>query len=130
MTGGTQRGPEVTPDLRLRAERPRVTRLSRKVLIGLGGVSGLAIAAALIYALQTRRGDQSAKELYSTENRTTADGLTGLPRDYTGIPKLGPPLPGDLGRPILDAQNRGQPVPPPGPLPQPGVTPEEQRRLQ
>ena len=130
MTDGTQRGPEITPDLRLRAERPRVTRLSRKVLIGLGGVSGLAIAAALIYALQTRRGDQSAKELYSTENRTTADGLTGLPRDYTGIPKLGPPLPGDLGRPILDAQTRGQPVPPMGPLPQPGVTPEEQRRLQ
>ena len=130
MTDGTQRAPEITPDLRLRAERPRVTRLSRKVLIGLGGVAGLAIAAALIYALQTRRGDQSAKELYSTENRTTADGLTGLPRDYTGIPKLGPPLPGDLGRAILDAQNRGQPVPPTGPLPQPGVTPEEQRRLQ
>ena len=130
MTDGTQRAPEITPDLRLRAERPRVTRLSRKVLIGLGGVAGLAIAAALIYALQTRRGDQSAKELYPTENRTTADGLTGLPRDYTGIPKLGPPLPGDLGRAILDAQNRGQPVPPTGPLPQPGVTPEEQRRLQ
>jgi type IV secretion system protein VirB10 len=130
MTDGTQRAPEITPDLRLRAERPRVTRLSRKVLIGLGGVAGLAVAAALIYALQTRRDDQSAKELYSTENRTTADGLTGLPRDYTGIPKLGPPLPGDLGRPILDAQNRGQSVPPTGPLPQPGVTPEEQRRLQ
>jgi type IV secretion system protein TrbI len=130
MTDGTQRAPEITPDLRLRAERPRVMRLSRRVLIGLGGVAGLAIAAALIYALQTRRADQSAKELYSTENRTTADGLTGLPRDYTGIPKLGPPLPGDLGRPILNAQNRGQPVPPTGPLPQPGVTPEEQRRLQ
>ena len=130
MTDGTQRAPEITPDLRLRAERPRVMRLSRKVLIGLGGVAGLAIAAALIYALQARRADQSAKELYSTENRTTADGLTGLPRDYTGIPKLGPPLPGDLGRPILNAQNRGQPVPPTGPLPQPGVTPEEQRRLQ
>ena len=42
MTDGTQRAPEVTPDLRLRAERPRVTRLSRKVLIGLGGAVGLA----------------------------------------------------------------------------------------
>ncbi|MGE0521619.1 MAG: TrbI/VirB10 family protein [Variibacter sp.] len=130
MTDGTQRTPEITPDLRLRAERPRVTRLSRKVLIGLGGVAGLAIAAALVYALQTRRTDQAVKELYSTENRTTADGLTGLPRDYTGIPKLGPPLPGDLGRPILSAQNSGQPVPVTGPLPQPGITPEEQRRLQ
>ena len=117
MTDATQRGPEVTPDLRLRAERPRVTRLSRKVLIGLGGVSGLAIAAALIYALQTRRGDQSAKELYSTENHTTADGLTGLPRDYTGIPKLGPPLPGDLGRAralvgAVDRPTSGGPVAP------------------
>ena len=130
MTDGTQRAPEVTPDLRLRAERPRVTRLSRKALIGLGGAVGLAVAAALIYALQTRRGDQAAKELYTTENRTTAEGVTALPRDYTGIPRLGPPLPGDLGRPILNAQNQGQPVPPTGPLPQPGVTPEEQRRLQ
>ena len=130
MTDGTHRAPEVAPDLRLRPERPQVTRLSRKVLIGLGGVLSLAIAAALIYALQTRRADQSGKELYSTENRTTADGLAGLPRDYTGIPKLGPPLPGDLGGPILSAQNQGQPVPATGPMPQPGVTPEEQRRLQ
>ena len=130
MTDGTERAPEVTPDLRLRAERPRVTRLSRKVLIGLGGAVGLAVAAALIYALQTRHGDQATKELYTTENRTTAEGVTALPRDYTGIPRLGPPLPGDLGRPILNAQNQGQPNPPTGPLPQPGVTPEEQRRLQ
>ncbi|ARP98040.1 TrbI/VirB10 family protein [Pseudorhodoplanes sinuspersici] len=130
MTDPSQGAPEVTPDLRLRPERPRVTRLSRKVLIGLSAVSGLAIAAALIYALQTRNADQSAQELYSIENRPTADGLTGLPRDYTGVPKLGPPLPGDLGRPILSAQNQGQPVPSGGPLPQPGMTPEEQRRLQ
>lgn len=130
MTDGSQRAPDVTPDLRLHAERPRVTRLSRKVLIALGSVSGLAIAAALIYALQTRHTGQDNKELYSTENRPTADGLTGLPRDYTGIPKLGPPLPGDLGRPILNAQKQGRPVPPGGLLPQPGVTPEEQRRLQ
>jgi type IV secretion system protein VirB10 len=130
MTDGTHGAPEVTPDLRLRPERPQVTRLSRKVLIGLGAVSGIAIATALIYALQTRRVEQDNKELYSTENRPTADGLTGLPRDYTGIPRLGPPLPGDLGRPILSAQNQGQPIPPGGPLPQPGITAEEQRRLQ
>ncbi len=44
---------------------------------------------------------------------------------------LGPPLPGDLGRPILDAQNRGQPVPVPGmATPTPGLSAEEQRRLQ
>ena len=130
MTDASRSPPEVTPDLRLRPERPRVTRLSRKVLIGLGGVAGVAGGAALIYALQTRNANQAAKELYSIENRPTADGLTGLPRDYTGIPRLGPPLPGDLGRPILSAQNQGQPIPAGGPLPQTGMTAEEQRRLQ
>lgn len=130
MSDESQKPSEITPDLRLRTERPRVMRLSRKVLIGLGSASSLAIAMALIYALQTRHVGQNNKELYSTENRPTADGLTTLPRDYTGIPKLGPPLPGDLGRPILSAQNEGRPVPPGGSLPQPGITPEEQRRLQ
>jgi type IV secretory pathway VirB10-like protein len=37
--------------------------------------------------------------------------LANLPRDYTG-PILGPPLPGDLGRPMLDAQNKGRSVVP------------------
>ena len=48
-------------------------------------------------------------ELYTTDHHNVADGLTGLPRDYAGVPRqappLGPPLPGDLGRPILNAQN-------------------------
>ena len=54
---GMQQGPPVsrtTPDLRLRGERPRVTRLSRKVLIGMACVSALAITGLLGYALQTR----------------------------------------------------------------------------
>ncbi|MGN8114019.1 TrbI/VirB10 family protein [Labrys sp. 22185] len=117
--------------MRLRAEAPRVTRLSRKVLAGLGLVASLGLGGALVYALQTRNGGRPPEELYSTDNRSTADGLQGLPRDYTGVPQLGPPLPGDLGRPIVSAQNRGQPVPAPGVAPvQPGISPEEQRRLQ
>src|SRR5690606_22983117 len=86
---------------------------------------------ALIYALQTRDGGRPNEELYSTENRSTADGIAGLPRDYSGVPQLGPPLPGDLGRPILGVQNRGQHVPTPGVAPpNPGLSPEEQRRIQ
>jgi type IV secretory pathway VirB10-like protein len=111
--------------MRLRAEAPRVTRLSRKVLAGIGLVASVGIGAALIYALQTGDAGRPADELYSTDNRSTADGLAGLPRDYSGVPQLGPPLPGDLGRPILGAQNRGQPLPN-----QPGLSAEEQRRLQ
>lgn len=117
--------------MRLRAEPPRVTRLSRKVLAGLGLVASVGIGSALIYALQTRDSGRPNEELYSTENRPTADGIAGLPRDYSGVPQLGPPLPGDLGRPILGAQNRGQPVPTPGvAAANPGLSPEEQRRIQ
>ncbi len=94
-----------TAPMRLRSEPPRVTRLSRKMLASVAAVALIGIGGALIYALQTRTGGGDGKELYSTSNRQPADGLAGLPRDYTG-PRLGPPLPGDLGRPILDAQNR------------------------
>lgn len=118
---------ESAAPMRLRAEPPRVTRLSRKVLASAGLVVSIGIGGALIYALQTRDAGQNNDELYSTENRPTADGLAGLPRDYTG-PVLGPALPGDLGRPILDAQNRGQPVVPPS-MATPQPDPEEQRRL-
>jgi type IV secretion system protein VirB10 len=112
--------------MRLRAEAPRVTRLSRKVLAGVAAVALVGIGGSLIYALQMRPGGKDGEELYSTGNRQSADGLAGLPRDYTG-PVLGPPLPGDLGRPILSAQNAGQPVVPPV-VPTPGVDEAEQRR--
>ncbi|WEX89473.1 TrbI/VirB10 family protein [Sinorhizobium garamanticum] len=120
-------GGEPVATMRLRADAPRVTRISRKVLAGVGLVAGLGVGGALIYALQTQNASKTGEELYSTDNRQTADGLSGLPKDYTG-PVLGPPLPGDLGRPILDAQNRGQPVTPPV-MTTPAVDPEEQRRL-
>ena len=120
---------DIRAELRLRPEQPRVTRLSRKVLITLGGVSALIIMAALFWALDAnRRMNQSPTELYSTENRTPADGLAGLPKDYTGIPKLGPALPGDLGRPILSAQDEGKPVVAPD-IRTPRADPTEQRRL-
>lgn len=121
---------EPAHSMRLRAEAPRVTRLSRRVLAGLGLVVSIGIGGALVYALQTRDGGRPTEELYSTDNRATAGGLAALPRDYTG-PVLGPPLPGDLGRPILNAQNQGQSVPLPGmATPNPGLSAEEQRRLQ
>ncbi len=121
--------PVVPPDLRLRGERPRVTRLSRKVLIGLGAVSALAVAGALGYALQTPNQAQTGQELLSTQNRPSAEGLAGLPKDYTGLPRqappLGPPLPGDLGKPILNAGAAPNTV-----APATTPDPEAQRRAQ
>jgi type IV secretion system protein VirB10 len=113
MTASGDQNPKVAPtpaapNLRLRGEQPRVTRLSRKVLIGMGCISALAVGGALGYALQTRnKAAGPDKELLSTQNRPAAEGLSGLPKDYAGqsrqAPQLGPPLPGDLGRPILNA---------------------------
>ncbi len=122
---------EPAATMRLRPEPPRVTRLSRKALAGIALVTSLGLGGALIYALQTRHGGNQGQELYSTDNRTTPDGLAGLPKDYSGVPKLGPPLPGDLGRPILNAQESGKAVPTPAiAMPNPGISQEEQRRLQ
>lgn len=98
-------------EMRLRPARPQVTRLSRKVLLGLSIVAALGICVALVMALRPHS-QTASSELYNTNNRTTPDGLAKLPHDYTGLPKnipqLGPPLPGDLGRPILNA---GAPAP-------------------
>lgn len=113
-------------EMRLRAEAPPVTRLSRKMLAGAGAVVLAGVGAALIYALQARDAGRDGTELYSVENRQTADGLSALPSDYTG-PLLGPPLPGDLGRPILDAQQRGQPVVSPQ-MEVAAADPDEERR--
>jgi type IV secretion system protein TrbI len=90
----------------LRGSPPRVMRLSRKA-IGITSACGFAlVGGALIYALQpeARKG---ADELYNTDGVVVADNLAGVPKDYGQVPKLGPPLPGDLGKPILDAQRRG-----------------------
>ena len=62
--------------MRLRAEPPKVTRLSRKALSTFGIIALLAIGSALIYALQPRDRNQDGEELFSTENRATADGLS------------------------------------------------------
>jgi len=99
----------------LRGPAPRVMRLSRKALAIIGVAAGLGIGGSLIYALRPH-GERQAKELYTTESRTTAETITSGPKDYSQVPQLGPRLPGDLGGPILAAQERGQnvPVPPMG----------------
>ncbi|OJW27990.1 MAG: conjugal transfer protein TraI [Rhodospirillales bacterium 69-11] len=115
-------------EMRLRSDRPPVTRLSRKVLLALGGVAAVGIAGALFFALRPHQ-QGNGSELYNTANRSTPEGLSVLPRDYTGLPhtapKLGPPLPGDLGKPMLNAG-----VAPPGMPGAAALTPDQQRALQ
>ncbi|MDO7836283.1 TrbI/VirB10 family protein [Sphingobium sp. HBC34] len=104
----------------LRGDPPRVMRLSRKALAVVGVAAGLGIGGSLIYALRPP-GYRAAQELYNTDSRATAETITSGPRDYAQAPRLGPPLPGDLGRPIVSAQQRGEnvSVPPIGAQPGP-----------
>ena len=116
---GPAGGDRPPQEMRLRSSRAPVTRLSRKVLLGLGTAAAIGIGGALFLALRPQH-QTTGSELYNTSNRMTPDGLANLPRDYTGLPKaapqLGPPLPGDLGRPIANAgaPAPGMPTPRPG----------------
>jgi len=89
--GPVSRGPSSpekgTQALRLGAERPRITRLSRKVLAGGTALALLLISGAVLWALRSNQPhNPSPDELYSTDHHTIADGLTTLPRDYAGMP--------------------------------------------
>lgn len=116
--------------VRLRGDPPRVMRLSRKA-IGMASACGFAlVGGALIYALQPQ-GRKGAEELYNTDSVAVADNLARAPKDYGQVPKLGPALPGDLGKPILDAQRRGDiaALPPAGaPAPNPAANAAEAAR--
>ncbi|MBU0669350.1 MAG: conjugal transfer protein TraI [Alphaproteobacteria bacterium] len=118
--------------VRLRGEGPRVVRLSRKA-VALASAAALAlVGAAVLFALQPASQDEG-EEVFNTAGIAVADGLASAPQDYSQVPRLGPPLPGDLGRPILDAQNRGAvaALPPVGAQPPPppqAISPEEARR--
>lgn len=95
----------------LRPERLPVTRLSRKALISGAAFMLFVVSGTILWSLKknTPR-TPSPSELYATEHNHITDGLASLPKDYAGmprdVPKLGPPLPGDLGRPIVAAQGQ------------------------
>jgi len=105
-------GPE---HFRLGGEPPRVMRLSRKALAAMGLVAGVGIGGALLYALQPGH-NAPPQNLVDTGHAAKSDVVTSAPGTYDKVPKLGSPLPGDLGRPILAAQQNGSqvPVPPMG----------------
>ncbi len=111
----TRAAPADPKPFQLRGDPPRVMRLSRKALAVVGAGAGLGVGGLLIYALQAP-GEKAAPELYGTDGRAAAEAITSGPGDYAQVPKLGPPLPGDLGGPIVSAQQRGgnAPLPPVG----------------
>lgn len=129
---GTEAGalaPAGAEGFRLGGEPPQVMRLSRRTLAIIGGVAATAIGGSLLWALQPP-GEAAPPNLYEGETRGRPDTLARAPGDYGSVPKLGPPLPGDLGRPIVAAQRQGEAVPVPAMAPPAsgGPSPEEQAR--
>lgn len=90
---------DAVPDLTIRARPRAVRRFSRKALIGGGAALGITMFGALAVALQSPTyADDKSDELYNVTHKPMADGLELLPKSYAELkPKLGPPLPGDLG---------------------------------
>jgi type IV secretion system protein VirB10 len=99
--------PKVDPEtLQLRARPARAIRFRRGVIIGaaaLGSVSLVGIAWMALKPQVFRQVVQDT-ELSQPLAKPASDTLAGLPSSYGDVPKLGPALPGDLGRPILSAQ--------------------------
>ena len=133
--------PEPAETVRLRAPSSPVVRLSRRALIGLGGVGAAAVFGMVLFALHMHTVHAPALNLVSSGRPNLPSAVQNAPPDYAamhqsaaattgastgadgaastaggppaGVPKLGPALPGDLGRSILNAQAQGS-VPPIG----------------
>lgn len=114
---GTQTAPsssvgtgKVAPEnLVLRAAPRRVVRFRRGVIVAGAAVGSLAIAGVAWMALGSKALQfVQVEEKAITDRHTPAEAVANLPGDYSKVtpttPILGDPLPGDLGKPILDRQ--------------------------
>src|SRR3546814_6476157 len=78
------------------------------MFIGLAEIASICVFGVAWMALQpgtsqiVGRADEDAAVL----SKAPADALAPLPSSYEQVPKLGRPLPGDLGRPILRRQQQ------------------------
>ena len=94
--------------LSLRAQPVPAVRFKRGAVIGLAALTSLGVVGVAWTALQPadlRMADESGSAPAPSATAPD-DALSPLPDSYEDVPKLGPPLPGDLGRPILREQQR------------------------
>ncbi len=117
QTAGTSLPPKEAPaSLELRAKPRPVTRLNPRMLaVVVGGLSA-AVLGAMLWSLQPqRRQGAEPNELYNVDRVARSEGWSIASRllavaasTCPEIPQLGPPLPGDLGGPILRAEQQAQ----------------------
>jgi type IV secretory pathway VirB10-like protein len=102
----------------LRGTPGRVVRFRRSAIIAIAALGSTAIVGAAWVALKpaTFRVITGNNDRAENDAKAPADALAGAPKSYGDVPQLGPPLPGDLGRPILEHQrSTGRAMPPAGP---------------
>ena len=130
-TGPPRKEPPLS-ELRIGAPPRPVTRLSRRTLVVATALVTALVFAALWYALGIRPlRFAGGPELYNTNAKPT-DALANMRGSYADLtrprpapslpqpaPQLGLPLPGDLGRPMLQQQAG---------IPAPAADPEAERR--
>ncbi|MGN6123136.1 MAG: TrbI/VirB10 family protein [Sphingomonas oligoaromativorans] len=94
--------------LEIRARPPRAVRFKRGAIIAIATCLSISLIAVTWMALKPRlfHRAENQQELSQPDVRPTSDGLAAAPATYGDVPRLGPPLPGDLGKPILERQQQ------------------------
>ncbi|QNA86853.1 TrbI/VirB10 family protein [Sphingomonas sp. So64.6b] len=108
--------PKVDPEtLVLRARPARAIRFKRGLIVSLAAIAAAGVVGTAWFALEPRALHLAADgEDKNIAAKAPSDTLSALPTSYGTAPELGPPLPGDLGRPILERQRQfaGETMPP------------------
>ena len=108
----TKEDPET---LVLRGSPQPVVRFRRGLIIGITGVVAACLVTVTWFALEPpsfrmATGEEGAGDPL---RKAAPDALANAPSNYGDVPRLGPPLPGDLGRPILEHQRSLEEAPAP-----------------
>jgi type IV secretion system protein TrbI len=86
----------------------RVIKFKRAFIVGLVTVSSVSVMGVTWMALRpaTFKLIADTQSKVSTDRKRPPEEFANAPGTYANAPKLGAPLPGDLGRPILRAQRQ------------------------
>ncbi|MBV9842565.1 MAG: TrbI/VirB10 family protein [Sphingomonadaceae bacterium] len=99
--------PKLDPEtLAIRTRPPRAIRFKRGVIIAIAAIGSVSLIAVTWTALKPRlfHRVEAQEELSQPNQRSSGDALAAAPSTYGDVPRLGTPLPGDLGKPILEHQ--------------------------
>lgn len=112
---GSASTPKSDPEtLVLRAAPGRVTRFRRGAIVAIAATGSTVIVGVAWLALKPSTLSLVApSEERQLAAKAPTDALAGAPTGYGDVPRLGAPLPGDLGRPILNHQRETGTVMPP-----------------